>query len=184
MEPPVLIVPGWTNSGPEHWQSRWEKAHPTWRRVEQGDWDSPEPQAWLSALTAAVAETTARTGELPLLVGHSLGALLIAAWAAAQPDARAAAALLVAPPDVERSDTPSELVSFAPMPRARLPFPSVLAASRTDPYLSWNRAVEFAAAWGSSLHDCGAVGHLNTAAGFGAWPQGERLLAALMQRTA
>lgn len=184
MEPPILIVPGWTNSGPGHWQTLWEQAHPTWRRVEQIDWDTPDPEAWKSRLSAVVAETVARTGELPLLVGHSLGALLIPAWVDAHPDAHAAAALLVAPPDVERADIPTELAGFAPIPRTRLPFPSVLAASRSDPHLSWRRAVEFAATWGSTLHDCGAAGHLNTAAGFGTWEEGERLLTTLIQRTA
>jgi len=34
-QPPVLIVPGWTNSGPQHWQTLWEHEHPEYRRVEQ-----------------------------------------------------------------------------------------------------------------------------------------------------
>lgn len=182
MKPPVLIVPGWTNSGPAHWQSLWENEHSTWERLEQSDWDAPEADAWILALDVAVDELAARAREVPVLVGHSLGALLIAKWVAARPGARAAAALLVAPPDVERSDAPPELACFAPMPRARLPFPTLLAASRNDPYASWDRATEFAATWGSALHDCGAAGHLNTAAGYGPWTEGERLLASLLQR--
>ncbi|WP_204314112.1 alpha/beta hydrolase, partial [Klebsiella aerogenes] len=23
----VLLLPGWQNSGPDHWQSRWERLH-------------------------------------------------------------------------------------------------------------------------------------------------------------
>ena len=57
MSPPVLIVPGWTNSGSEHWQSLWQRAHPEWRRVEQADWDRPDPEAWRGALEAAVRDT-------------------------------------------------------------------------------------------------------------------------------
>jgi uncharacterized protein len=57
-----------------------------------------------------------------------------------------------------------------------LPFLSVVVASRTDPYLSVERATEFAQAWGSSLVDAGDAGHLNTDAGYGPWPEGERIL--------
>ena len=181
MAPPVLILPGWMNSGPDHWQTRWERAHPEWRRVEQADWDRPTPEPWLAALDAAVADAHDRAGVPPLLVGHSLGALLIATWVATRPSARAAGALLVAPADVERPDAPQELEPFAPMPRERLAFPSIVAASRNDPYLSWERAEELAALWGAALHDCGWAGHVNTASGHGPWPEGERLLAALLE---
>jgi hypothetical protein len=36
-EAPVLILPGLYNSGPEHWQSRWESRHPGFRRIQQDD---------------------------------------------------------------------------------------------------------------------------------------------------
>jgi uncharacterized protein len=179
---PVLLVPGWTGSGPDHWQSVWQRTHPGWRWVVHDDWDRPDPATWIATLDATVAGTLDSTGRPPVLVGHSLGALLVVAWTAARPDVRAAGALLVAPPDVEQPETPAALLSFAPIPRARLPFPAVLAASRDDPYLSWNRAEEFAASWGASLHDCGRAGHLNTAAGYGPWPEGEELLTALLDR--
>ena len=63
-----------------------------------------------------------------------------------------------------------------PVPLAPLPFSSVVVASRTDPYLSFERAIELARAWGSSLVDAGDAGHLNTDAGYGPWPAGERIL--------
>lgn len=179
----VLIVPGWTNSGPEHWQSIWQLRNRDWLRVEQLDWDRPDLESWVSQLDHAVREAAA-LGRAPVLVGHSLGALLVAIWATRNPDPRAAAALLVAPADVERPDTPQELRCFAPIPCSPLPFLTVLAASRTDPFLSWERAVSLAGAWGASLHDCGDAGHLNTAAGFGPWPDGEQLLHNLLERVA
>ena len=179
---PVLIVPGWTNSGPEHWQSRWEREHPDWRRVHQADWDHPDPDEWLGALHAEVVAAARRARVPPLLIGHSLGALLIALWAASRSDARASGALLVAPPDVDRADTPQELVPFRPMPRTALPFPAVVAASRNDPYISWERAKHFADSWAADLQDCGFAGHLNTASGYGAWPEGEAIVARLLAR--
>lgn len=37
----ILIVPGYTNSGPNHWQTRWERKLSTARRVEQAEWSKP-----------------------------------------------------------------------------------------------------------------------------------------------
>ncbi|RVB59940.1 alpha/beta hydrolase, partial [Mesorhizobium sp. M7A.F.Ca.CA.002.04.1.1] len=37
----ILIVPGYTNSGPDHWQSRWQSKLSTARRVEQAEWSKP-----------------------------------------------------------------------------------------------------------------------------------------------
>jgi uncharacterized protein len=176
VDQPVLVVPGWTGSGPDHWQSRWQRANPEWRRVEQADWDNPRPASWTAALAGAIDDAPAP----PVLVAHSLGALTVARWAAEGGSARVAAAFLVVPPDVERPDTPPELKAFAPLPSERLPFPSVLVASRTDPFMSWERALVLAANWSARVRDAGAAGHLNTAAGFGPWPEGERWLAELV----
>lgn len=170
---PVLIVPGWTNSGPDHWQSIWERKNPGWIRVEQSDWDRPERSAWVSTLIGAVSCAPAP----PILIAHSLGAVTVAAMGASRPDLSVAGAFLVAPADVERPGRPEELAGFAPMPLARLAFPSVVVASRNDPYLEYSRAQVFAAAWGAELIDAGSAGHINTAAGFGPWPDGEHFLA-------
>jgi predicted alpha/beta hydrolase family esterase len=164
---PVLIVPGWQNSGPDHWQTLWERAHPAYLRVEQRDWERPVCTEWVDALDF----TLAMVPEQPLLVAHSLGCIAVAHWAArfARP---VRGALLVAPPDVERADMSAAIAGFAPIPRAPLPFPSILVASTTDPYCTIERAGQFAAAWGSRFVNLGACGHINTEAGFGPWPQG------------
>lgn len=177
MRTPVLVVPGWTNSGPDHWQSHWQRENPEWRRVEQADWDQPRRSAWVSALDCAVSEADVP----PILVAHSLGALLVANWAAETQHAGAAGALLVAPPDIERPDTVPELLSFRPIPMSRLPFPCILVASRTDPYLDWTRASEIADAWHARLWDAGEAGHLNTASGFGPWREGKVLVEELLR---
>jgi len=46
--------------------------------------------------------------------------------------------------------------------------------------VSFARATQFAQAWGSSLVDAGDAGHLNTVAGYGPWPAGERILVDLV----
>lgn len=174
MTPRVLVVPGWGDSGPEHWQSLWEKANPDFQRVTQRDWLYPICREWVETLTAAI-----RAAGVPVvLVAHSLGCVAIAhcVLGATLP---IHGALLVAPPDVERPDFPPVMEGFAPIPRERLPFPSIVVASRNDPFSDFARAEALALAWGSRLVDAGEQGHINADAGFGPWPLGERLLATL-----
>lgn len=139
------------------------------------DWDRPEPDEWVAALDAAVA-----AGEPPILAAHSLGCLAVVRWTAGGDASRARAALLVAPPDVERDDAPPEIAGFAPIPTGRLPFAAVVVASRTDPWIDFDRARQLARAWGAEFVDAGDAGHVNTEAGFGPWPEGEALLAGLI----
>ena len=83
----------------------------------------------------------------------------------------------VAPADVDASPAiPASLGNFAGVPRTILPFPSVLVASQNDPYITPDRARLFASAWGATLFDAGACGHINVASGFGPWPQGLQIL--------
>lgn len=173
----VLILPGWRNSGPAHWQSRWEDAH-GYTRVQQHDWDQPLRGDWLMQLEEAVLTC----GEPAVLVAHSLGCIQVAAWAAhSQNTQRVKAALLVAPGDVERADVRALLPSWSPIVRQRLPFESVLVASRNDPYCSFARAEGLACDWGAELVDMGAAGHLNAESGLGDWPQGQSLLRRLQE---
>lgn len=174
---PVLIVPGLGGSGPGHWQTLWQRDLADAHRVEQADWHAPRREAWLAALAAAV---DAAPGSV--VVAHSLGCILLAHLLAEQPAAPVAAALLVAPADVEACSPSREAVKdFAPIPLRCLPFPSAVVASRTDPFVSMERAAAFAHAWGASLIDIGPQGHINVDGGFGPWPEGRAMLEHLMQ---
>lgn len=172
----VMTVPGYTSSGPEHWQTLWERANPSFRRVVQKDWDFPVKRDWVESLNQAVA---AEEGPV-CLVAHSLGCATVAHWAAEMPRLQVRGALLVAPADVDREDFPPAVMGFRPMPLVPLPFASIVVASSDDPYVSPDRAREFADAWGSRLLELGARGHINTAAGYGSWPEGERILEQLL----
>jgi predicted alpha/beta hydrolase family esterase len=172
-------LPGLNGSGPEHWQSRWESLYPRHVRLVQRDWDHPDRQAWLASLAAAIEAAR----EPAVLVAHSLGCALVAHAAGRSFAARIAAALLVAPADVDSpAHTPAETRGFAPMPMTALPFPSTVVASDDDPYVTITRARAFAAAWGASFVDAGPRGHLNAASGLGDWPDGRRQLEALLAR--
>ena len=168
----VLILPGWQNSGPAHWQSRWEALH-GYRRVDQHDWMTPRRGDW----TARLEEVLLGCDEPAVLVAHSLGCLLTAAWAAHSRNThRVKAALLVAPGDAQREDLQPVLPSWSPVVMQRLSFPSVLVGSRNDPYCTFERAQAFAGAWGSRFIDLGDAGHINADSGLGDWPQGHAWL--------
>ncbi|MEZ5840588.1 MAG: alpha/beta hydrolase [Hyphomicrobiales bacterium] len=175
----LLIIPGLSNSGPDHWQSRWQARLSTARRVEQTDWEAPECGAWTATIAAAVAEATRPV----VLIAHSLGVMAVAQAAANLSPDKVRAAFLVAPADVEDEQrTPDLIRSFAPVPLDPLPFPSVLVASRNDPYCTFSRAEDFGYAWGSLFIDAGDAGHINSDAGFGPWPEGSLVFARLLAR--
>jgi hypothetical protein len=117
------------------------------------------------------------TSASAVLVAHSLGCMLVAAWASHSRNThRVKAALLVAPSDVEQEALRPVLASWSPVPLHPLPFKSSLVASRDDPFCSFARAQVFAAAWGSTRVDAGAAGHVNADSGLGAWPWGQDVL--------
>jgi uncharacterized protein len=170
----VLILPGIGGSGPEHWQTLWERDHPDYRRIEMPDWDRPELAVWLERIERAVQ--AARSA--PVVVAHSLGCLALAHFAARGGVLRAA--LFVAVPDPAGALFPVQAGSFRDVPVARLPFESCVVASHDDPYGSFEHARRCATAWGSELRDVGNAGHINADSGLGAWQAGQQLLRGLI----
>ena len=173
----VLLLPGWQGSGPGHWQSLWEARHGH-RRVEQGDWLWPRRGDWMSRLDEVLLENDTPA----VLVAHSLGCHLVSAWAAhSRLTARVRAALLVAPPDIERPAAPPQLQRWAPIVRQRLPFASTLVASSDDAFCEASRAAGMARDWGSTWVLMGALGHINAESGLGDWDDGLALLHSISQ---
>lgn len=173
--PNILILPGWQSSGPSHWQSRWEALYGD-VRVEQHDWMRPLRGDWIARLEDVLLSQTCPS----VLVCHSLGCLLTAAWASHSRNTHlVTGALLVAPGDPEQPELQAALKSWSPVPLHKLPFPSILLGSRNDPYCSFARSKGFAEAWGSEYIDYGARGHINAESGLGDWPEGRTLLARL-----
>jgi predicted alpha/beta hydrolase family esterase len=178
----TLILPGLSNSGTEHWQSRWERMDPSCRRVEQRDWETPRCADWVAALDAAIASADAPV----VLVAHSSSCALVAHWArdaSVGQRARVRGALLVAPSDPEGRNYPPGPTGFAPMPLAPLLFRSIVVASRDDVYVTLDTARRYASAWGSTFVDIGARGHINAASALGEWPEGRMLLTQLREPT-
>jgi hypothetical protein len=183
----ILIVPGWSSSGEDHWQSRWQRGMKTARRVEQNDWLRPERKAWSDRILLAVAEARLP----PVLVAHSLGVIAVAHAARRIPKGLVAGAFLVAPADVDQArDWPVtegytfdvDGSGFVPIPVLPLPFPALVVASSNDPYCSLERARYLAGEWGARLVEAGSSGHINTASGHGPWPEGLLHFGGLLSR--
>ena len=172
-----MLLPGWLNSDPVHWQSRWEALH-GYTRVEQNDWTWPLRGDWMARLD----EVIQKRPDPSVLVAHSLGCQLVAAWAAhSQHTAKVKAAWLVAPPDTERQDTPPNLYNWRPMVRGKLPFPSRVLASSNDPYCGLERAQGLARDWGSELTSVGDCGHINGESCLEDWSVGHDLMVQWLQ---
>lgn len=175
--PTILTVPGLDGSGPNHWQTIWEHTRDDVLRAELGRWTQPHRNSWITRLDHAI-----RAVDGPvILAAHSLGCVAVAWWAAFAgrlPDSNVIGALLVAPCDADRCGS-ERVTSFAPVPLRRLPFPSLLVASRDDSWIGIDRAEELAAHWGSGFVDAGSCGHLNADSDLGRWDEGQRLLATL-----
>src|SRR6185369_13618778 len=98
MKTKYLIVPGITNSSPQHWQSLWEKEFPEkFRRIEQAEWDRPICDDWIETIEAEVQK---ESPESVVLIAHSLGCTAVAHWAK-RFGTHIKGAMLVAPSDCE-----------------------------------------------------------------------------------
>ena len=166
-----IIVPGWRDSGPGHWQSLWAERLGNAVRVRQDDWITPSRKAWVASIT----NTILLQNEPVVIVAHSLGCI---ATAHLPPEAveRIQGALLVAPADPERR---AVLSDFAPVPYQKLPYRSVLVASSNDPFCPVRLAGAYARAWGSEFVRLQDAGHINVESGHGDWPLGIALLQSL-----
>ncbi|MGY4532300.1 putative alpha/beta hydrolase family esterase [Pseudomonas sp. TE3786] len=178
----VLIIPGLRDHVAEHWQTLLAARLPNCRSVPPLETDKLSLAARVDAIQR---ELDAIDGPV-VLVAHSAGVLMTVHWAARH-SRPILGALLVTPPDLDSvwpAQYPSPQVlkdnGWSPLPRGRLPFPSIVAASSNDHLASLDAARAMASDWGASLVELGEVGHLNPASGYGEWPQAERLIQALL----
>ncbi|HWZ74545.1 MAG TPA: alpha/beta hydrolase [Casimicrobiaceae bacterium] len=176
--PTILMVPGLRDHVPAHWQTLLEQKLPNAKSVPRMERDKLSCAAWVAMLDESLA---AIDGPV-ILVAHSAGVMIVVHWAMWNRRS-IIGALLAAPPDFESplpEGYPTHDVlrenGWLPTPRARLPFPSIVAASANDPLARYERTEGLAQAWGSKLVNVGNVGHLNPASGYGEWPRAERFI--------
>ncbi|MET3130468.1 putative alpha/beta hydrolase family esterase [Oxalobacteraceae bacterium GrIS 1.11] len=165
----VLLAPGLHNSAAEHWQSRWQRLHPAFERVEQDDWDHPQLGLW----SARLDQLRARDSGPVLIVAHSFGCLTTVHSVARDPHG-VAGVLLVAPADPDKFGVAEVL------PHGRLPCPAIVIGSTNDPWMSAANARLWARRWGGRFINAGALGHINAESGLGDWPFGQNQLQALL----
>lgn len=184
----VLVVPGYRGSGEGHWQTWLEDQVANARRVSGIDWDTPALAAWAATLRREITRAPAPVW----LVAHSFGCLAAVLAGTDRAD-RVAGALLVAPADPDRfspaglsagdetaSPSAPPAITLTPyIPKTGLGFPSLVVASRDDPWMALPRVRRWAQLWGGQLVDVGHAGHINTDSGYGPWPEGLALLSAL-----
>lgn len=175
-KPTVLIVPGLRDAVAAHWQTLLEARLRAAGRAVASVPPLGREDLDCARKVAAIEQAARSVAGPMIIVAHSGGCIMVAHWARATQRA-VHGALLAAPPDFE---TPMpegyptldalRAGGWLPVPRARLPFPSIVAASRNDPLADFDRVAVLARDWGSLLVDLGAVGHLNPASGYGEWP--------------
>lgn len=175
----ILILPGLGGGGPDYWYERWRKKLRTACRIEQENWHEPDFSDWQNRIVSAVEQA----GKPVVLIGHSLGVIAAVHATARFPHQKVAGGYFVAPPDIEalRPQMP-HLTPFANVPTAPLSFPSVLVASRNDPYCAYDKAEDMSFAWGSKFENAGNSGHINAESGQGPWPEGLLSFANFMAR--
>ena len=161
----TLIVPGLRGSCAAHWQTWWQQKDRSACRIELNDWDRPDLDAWSKQVRDAVLESRREVW----IVAHSFGCLACLHIAQAHSE-RISGLLIVAPADPYKFGVASRL------PQS-LAVPSVFVASRSDPWLAFGKAQQWAENLGSRFVDVGDAGHINVESGFGAWQPGFDLFA-------
>ncbi len=176
----VLIVPGLRDHVEAHWQTLLAAELPDARTVPPMGRTDLDCQARVRAIESAMDSLAGPV----IIVAHSGGCVMVAHWAAVtRHAAKVRGCLLATPPDFDRpmpEGYPTidmlQAGGWLPVPRARLPFRSLVAGSRNDPLGDFERVQDLARDWGSEFVDLGKVGHLNPASGFGPWPQAKALI--------
>ena len=184
----ALILHGWGGNKPEHWQEhlfrKLTEAGADVRYPKMPDPMAPSPDAWMGALHQALSEIPA-DATLTVLA-HSLGAINWMHHAAmsmeasfTRPGPRADRVLLVAPPYVIREipplDAPPGAAEFFPPPLSpagirALSKQTVLIATDTDDYATFDQSSAYAAGLGVDIQKLPGGGHISPYYGYGEWP--------------
>ena len=178
-----LILHGWGGNKPAHWQehlaAKLTAAGAEVHYPKMPDPMAPNPAAWMEALHAALGAIPA-DATLTVLA-HSLGAINWMHHAAmpGHPGPKADRVLLVAPPYVIREipplDAPPGAADFFPPPLSKdgiagLARETVIVASDTDDYATFDQTSAYAAGLGVEIHKLAGGGHISPYYGYGEWP--------------
>jgi predicted alpha/beta hydrolase family esterase len=182
-----LILHGWGGNKPEHWQEHLAKklaeAGAKVHYPKMPDPTAPDLPAWLNRVQEELREIKSQSPDATLTVlTHSLGAITwmhLAAGNGPSGQQIADRVLLVAPPYVlpqaPPPDAPPSVTAFFPPPfdpqaikaTAR---ETVLVASDTDDFATFDQSSGYAAKLGVPIHLLKGAGHISPYYGYGEWP--------------
>jgi uncharacterized protein len=171
-----FIIPGYGNSGDEHWQTYFETKLDNCSRINQDSWDHPTCDDWVNGINDSLANEDLSNS---ILITHSLGCLALVHWVN-RFGKKPKGAMIVAPPDLENPYQDLNLESFTPIPLNKLNFSSIVVRSSNDHWSSMERSKLFSDSWGSKLITLDNAGHINTDSGYGKWDQGLEILNELL----
>ncbi len=182
-----LILHGWGGNKPAHWQehlaARLADAGAAVHAPKMPDPGAPDLEAWVARLTAEMQEIQANSrGELPTVLAHSLGSITWLHYTArlgTNAGRVADRVLLVAPPyivpQIPPIDVPPSVTAFFPPPVAPAALRSavgetVLIASDTDDYSTFDQSSGLAQLLEIPIHKLAGAGHISPYYGYGEWP--------------
>ncbi|WP_434339850.1 RBBP9/YdeN family alpha/beta hydrolase [Motilimonas cestriensis] len=179
----IVNVPGYTNAGPQHWQTIIENKYRNVVRVQQDNWENPIREQWIMGVNNTVSQIEGNV----ILVGHSCGAVAIAQWALQYAKtnvyegsnvngSKVIGALLVAPADIDADSAIKPIQVQRPLPKEQLPFSTILAYSDNDDHTALERSLWMVDQWGSQGVLFKGASHFHTEAGFGEWLAGEAMI--------
>jgi predicted alpha/beta hydrolase family esterase len=173
--PHVLILHGWTGSGPDHWQSwlaRTVSEHGGLADMPHfSDPDQPDLTTWLRELDTHLE--AAPTDRERVVVAHSLGCYLWLHHAAREGIGHVDRVLLVAPPALNYPEPAIKSFFPAPLDPAglrRAATDTRLVVGDGDPYCSMQESKQLAEALRIEVDVLPGAAHINTDAGYGEWP--------------
>ncbi len=169
----TVIVPGVGGSETAHWQSWLQRQLVSSSCVQQPHWQHPVLSEWVEAWVAHVA----RIAGPVQIVAHSFGCLTSVAALAQYPQlqSKVKQLTLVAPANparfgesgFARHSVGNYLAYFESL---QLHVPTRVLLSENDPWFALADALALTQTWHIKPDILGAVGHINVASGFGAFP--------------
>lgn len=170
----IILVPGGP-VGDGHWIARWERNLKTARLLTPPDPGPPDPGAWERRLISAAqgGDTQAAPRRQRLIVGHGLGATLIALAAPRLAEMPVAGAVLVAPHDPQVAvPSPDDGAVWPALPTEPFGFAAMVIATRNNPLMPFTQARKLAEGWAATFVDAGEAGTIDDRSGHGPWPEG------------